>query len=174
MGPWGALIMSFFGGIFFVAANVLASGWKNPLLLIPFLAFAVIAAIAWRRIKHAPPGSFEPDSRSDRIISWATIAEGVGIPAIAMVLANTGHNDIVLPGIALVVGLHFLPMAYAIPFRPFYILAALLLLAAVSGMLLKQPEGSIMAGVAASLVLWVASGFALRRSPATARGSLSS
>jgi hypothetical protein len=64
-------------------------------------------------------------------------------------------------------------MAYAIPFRPFYVLAVLLLLAAVSGMLLRQPNGSIIAGVTASLVLWVASGIALRRSPETARGSLS-
>jgi hypothetical protein len=167
MGPWGAVIMSFFGGVFFAAASVMASGWKTPLLLIPLLVFAVITTLAARRIKHAPPGSFEPDARSGRIISWASIAEGIGIPAMAMVLANTHHNDILLPGIALVVGLHFVPMAYAIPFRPFYLLAALLILAAVAGSLLKQPPGSIMAGISASLALWVASAFALSRKPAS-------
>ena len=167
MGPWGAIIMSFFGGIFFTAATVLATGWKTPLLLIPFLVFAAFATLASRRIRRAPPGAFDPDARSGKIISWASIAEGVGIPVMAMALANTGHNDLVLPGIALVVGLHFVPIAYAIPFRPFYLLAALLILAAAAGMLLKQPTGSIMAGIAASLALWLASVFALSRKPAS-------
>lgn len=166
MGPWGAIIMSFFGGVFFAAASVMAVGWKIPLLLTPVLVFAIFATLASCRIKHAPPGSFEPDARSGKIISWASIAEGVGIPVIAMALANTGHNDILLPGIALVVGLHFVPMAYAIPFRPFYLLAAMLILAALAGALLKQPAGSIMAGISASFALWAASTLALTRKPA--------
>jgi hypothetical protein len=165
MGPWGAIIMSFFAGVFFTAATVLATGWKSPLLLIPFLVFAVIATLAARRIKQGLPGAFEPDARAGKIISWASIAEGVGIPAMAMLLANTGHNDIVLPDVALIVGLHFVPMAYAIPFRPFYLLTALLILAAVAGTLLKQPTGSIMAGLAASLALRLASALALTRKP---------
>ncbi len=168
MGPWGALIMSFFGGTFFAAASVIGGGWKNPLLIIPVLVFAGIAAIAQHRIRHAPPGAFEPDARAGRIISWASTAEGVGIPVVAMALANTGHNNLVLPGIAAVVGLHFLPMAYAIPFRPFYALAVFLLLAATAGFLLKQPLGAELAGMAAALALWAASAAALGRKPGAA------
>lgn len=166
MGPWGALIMGFFGGIFFAAASVIAGGWKSPYLIIPFLVLAVIAVIARRMMKHAGPASFDASPRAGRIISLSSIAEGVGIPVVALTLANTGHINLLLPGVAVVVGLHFLPMAYAIPFRPFYGLALLLLLAALAGMLIQQPEGSVIAGFAAACVLWVASGVALTRKPA--------
>jgi len=166
MGPWGALIMGFFGGIFFAAASMIGAGWKTPLLIFPVLVFAVIAGIAWRLIRYAPPGAYEPDAKAEKVISWASIAEGVGIPVVATALGITGHHNLVLPGIAVVVGLHFFPMAYAIPFRPFYALAVFLLLAAAAGFVLKQPEGAVIAGVAAALALWIASAFALGRKPA--------
>ena len=46
-----------------------------------------------------------------RVMSWSSAAEGVAIPIVAPTLANTGHADATLPGIALGVGLHSLPMA---------------------------------------------------------------
>ena len=165
MGPWGSIIMSFFGAVFLTAATVTAIGWKTPFLLIPCLAFAAIATIASHRINRAPNGRFEPDARAERLIARSSIAEGILIPVVAMTLANTGHNDLVLPGIALVVGLHFLPMAYAIPSRPFYLLAAALILAAAAGMVLHQPAGSIIAALTASLALFLASAVALSRNP---------
>ena len=97
----------------------------------------------------------------------SSAAEGVAIPIVALTLANTGHADATLPGIALVVGLHFLPMAWAIPFRFFYVLAAVLVIAACIGFLVGQPNGSILVGYVASLTLWTASILAIgRRRPA--------
>jgi len=167
MGPWGALIMGFFGSVFFTAAIIMQGGWKNPFLLIPVLAFGTITAVSYRLIAHAPPGQFEPSARASKIISRSSIAEGVGIPVVILILSNTGHADLVLPGIALVVGLHFLPMAYAIPFRPYYAPAFLLLLAAAAGMWLPQPGGSILSGIMAGSSLWLAAFTALTRKPAT-------
>lgn len=165
MGPWGALIMGFFGGVFFVATSVMTGDWNNPYLLLPVVVFEVIAVIALRMIRRAPSGFFTTKPRAGRIIAAASAAQGAGIPVVALALTNTGHSDLVVPGIALVVGLHFLPMAYAIPFRPFYILAVLLLLGAATGMLVHQPAGSVIAGIGASGVLWVASALALARKP---------
>ncbi len=161
MGPWGTVIMGFFGGVFFAAADVIALGW-NFTLIVPVLVFGAMATIAARKIGQAPAGRFDAGRKAGRIIAAATSAEGVGIPMVALVLLNTGHGDEVLPGIAVVVGLHFLPMAYGIPFRPFYVLGSFLLLGAVAGFLLRQPEGSIVAGMAAAGVLWAASWLALR------------
>lgn len=166
MGPWGAVILGFFGGIFFVVAGVIAGGWKNPFLIVPFLVLAGIAIMASRMAKRAPLPSLGANRASGRIIAFATIFEAAGIPVVALTLANTGHINLLVPGVAVVVGLHFLPMAYAIPFRPFYILAVLLLLAALAGMFLPQPEGSVIAGFAAACALWAASGLALTRKPA--------
>jgi hypothetical protein len=166
MGPWGAIVMGFFGGVFFAAAAIKAEGWHSLLLLIPVFVFVAVAAVAARLIGRAAPGAYDTGAKAGKIIARASIAEGAGITLVALTLANIGRNDLVLPGIAVIVGLHFLPMAYAIPFRAFYIIAALLLAAAAVGFVLRQPEGSIVTGLAGALILWAASVLALRRPPA--------
>ena len=163
MGPWGVLVMSFFGGSFCAWATVLAVGWHTPLLIIPVLVFVGLAAASVRKLRRSDGHIYAPSEHAKKVTSWASAAEGVGIPVVALTLANTGHQSQVLPGITAVVGLHFLPMAWAIPFRPFYASAACLLLAAALGFSLQQPAGSIIAGAAAALTLWSASFFALWR-----------
>jgi hypothetical protein len=163
MGPLGALIMSFFGGVFFAWASVLAAGWRTPLLVVPVVVFAILAYAALQMIGRAPPGTYAPTKRAARIMSWASAAEGIAIPIVAMGLANTGHENLLAPGIAVVVGLHFLPMAWGIPFKPFYGLAASLLLASAIGLVSPQPAGSIFVGLVGSVTLWTASILALRR-----------
>ena len=125
MGPWGALIMSFFGAGFFTWANVLAIGWRSPVLAVGPVMFIALAALAGSKIRRSADGAYAPSRKAGQIISWASAAEGVGIPIVALTLANTGHADATLPGVALVVGLHFIPMACAIPFKPFFACAAL-------------------------------------------------
>ncbi|MGB9109907.1 MAG: hypothetical protein WCC39_14590, partial [Telluria sp.] len=80
--------------------------------------------------------------------------------------------DLLLPAIALVVGLHFLPIAHAASFRPFYILGAFLLFFAVTGFLLAAPLGGGIAGIAAALSLWLASAAAISRDQKAKRASL--
>ena len=46
---------------------------------------------------------------------WSSIGEGVGLFVAAQTVISLGHREMLLPAMALVVGLHFLPMAYAIP-----------------------------------------------------------
>lgn len=165
MGPWGALIMSFFGAGFFTWANVLAIGWRSPVLAVGPVVFIALAALAGSKIRRSADGAYAPSRKAGQIISWASAAEGVGIPIVALTLANTGHADATLPGIALVVGLHFIPMAWAIPFKPFFACAALLVCAAIVGFTLRQPVGSSVSGYVAAITLWGASIAAINRKP---------
>ncbi len=168
MGPWGALIMGFFGSGFFVAASVQQGGWRNPLIIAPALVFAGLALTAWRMIATAAPSAYSPSPAAEKVISRATMFEAIGVPVVAIGLANTGHAALVMPGVAAVVGLHFIPMGWAIPFRPFFGLAVAILVASGAGFALPQPTGSIVAGFIAALALWTASVLALRR----ARGAV--
>lgn len=162
MGPWGGIIMGFFGSVDLIWA--LSPYTVRPIACaVAIAAFVVIATAARRRLRGEPAAVMRPDARAQRIIRWASIAEGVGIPLVATALANTGHGDAVLCGIGLVVGLHFLPMAYAIPFPSFYALAAAIVLAAAVGFALPQPLGSAVAGVGAAAALYIAAVAALRR-----------
>ncbi len=167
MGPWGALVMSFFGASFCTWASVLLAGWSSPVLAIGPLVFLALATVAGRKIRRSAQGAYSPSREAGRIMSSSSAAEGFAIPIVALTLANTGHADATLPGIALVVGLHFIPMAWAIPFRFFYVLAAVLVIVACAGFLIGQPNGSILVGYVASLTLWSASILAIaRRRPA--------
>ena len=94
---------------------------------------------------------------------WSGIIEGITMLVVINLLNNTGHENVVLPGIVMVVGLHFLPMAFAIPFRPFFVLSAVLIATSLAGFIVQQPTGSIVAGLAAAIALWAASVAALRR-----------
>ncbi len=161
MGSTGAIIMGFFAGVFCIFGLGPMIGWTNPLLLAPIVIFAVIVirVIALSRSGRA---QFRT-ARAEKVITWSSIGEGIGIVIVVNVLINIGHRDLILPGIAAVVGLHFLPMAYAIPFRAFYPMAAALLIAATVGFLLRQPTGTEVAGIAAAATLWFASAIALNR-----------
>jgi hypothetical protein len=81
----------------------------------------------------------------------------------ANLVTNLGHREMLLPAMALVVGLHFLPMAYAIPFRPFYALGFALLAAAALGFGVGQPLGGTVSGFAGAAALWMAALLAVRR-----------
>jgi hypothetical protein len=135
---------------------------SGVVLAIPFLAFALIASAAFMIIR-LPGESIAPSKQAESVIMWSSIGEGMGLFVAANLVINLGHRDLLLPAMALVVGLHFLPMAYAIPFRPFWLLGIALLLAAALGFGIGQPMGGEVAGFAAALALTAAALLALRR-----------
>jgi hypothetical protein len=162
MGGWGAIIMGFFGAVF--AAVTLA--WQYHVagfaLAVPFVVFAGIA-LAAAYLLRLPGTGVEPSERAGRVIMWSSIGEGVGLFIVANVVQNLHRPELLLPAMVLVVGLHFLPIAAAAPFRPFYVLGGALILAAIAGVLVAPPLGGVIAGFAAAAALWIASLLAIRR-----------
>jgi hypothetical protein len=162
MGASGAIIMGFFGALFAAMTLSLQLHGTGVLLALPFLAFVAVAAAAAHTLRLPGEGVVRTE-RAVRIIRWSSIAEGIGIFLAANIAINLGHRDLLLPAIALVVGLHFLPMAWGIPYRPFLVLGIVLLLAAVAGFAAPQPLGGEVAGFAAALALTAAAILAIRR-----------
>ena len=162
MGAWGAIIMGFFGAVFAAMTLAIAGGASGVVLILPFVVFAALAIAAIRVIQR-PGDGVAPSPRAGRVIMWSTIGEGVGLFVAANVVENMGHRALLLPATALVVGLHFLPMAIAIPFRPFLVLGGALLAAAGLGFTLAPPVNGEVAGFAAAVALWIAAALAVRR-----------
>lgn len=162
MGAWGAMIMGFFGAMF--AALTLSWHWHvtGPALGLPFIGFALIALVAVVIIR-APGTGMVASGKAGRVIMWSTIAEGVGLFLAANIVVNLHHPDLLLPAMALIVGLHFLPIAFSAPFRPFYVLGGALIGAAMIGFVVQGPLGGEIAGLTAGAGLWVAAIVALRR-----------
>ena len=162
MGAWGALIMSFFGAVF--AALTLYWQWHifGVVLALPFVVFAAIAVAAMIVIR-LPGEGVKPSESAERTIMWSSIGEGVGLFLASNIVINLHRPDLLLPSMAFVVGLHFLPIAVAAAFRPFYVLGAALIVCALTGVFVGAFAGGVLAGFAAACGLWIAAATAVRR-----------
>lgn len=172
MGSRGAIIMGFFGAVFI--AMTLNWQWhvSGLPLALPFAGFVVIG-LAALRVMRLPGLGITPSPRAEKAITWASIGEGVGLFLASNLVMNLHHPEWLMPAVALVVGLHFLPIAWAAPFPPFYVLGAALTAAGIAGVLLPAPLGGVLAGFAAALALWTASLVALLRDAGAKRAALS-
>lgn len=171
MGAWGAVIMGFFGSVFATLVLALQFHLIGAALAVPFVPFLGIAFAAMRTLR-SPGRGIEPSPRAGRVIMWSSIGEGVGLFLAANIVQNLHRPDLLLPAMALVVGVHFLPIAHAAPFRPFYMLGGALILAALAGFILGGPAAGSVAGLAAAVALWTAALLAVRRDWRARRASL--
>lgn len=162
MGASGAIMMSFFGACFASLTLLLQLHWGGPALGLPFLGFAAIAAAAVLVVRRPGPGFARPDG-AGRVMMWSSIGEGVGLFLVNELLISLGRPDLILPAMALIVGLHFVPIARWSPFRPLYLLAAVMVAGGSAGLLMRQPVGGAIAGFTAAAALAAASIAAVRR-----------
>jgi hypothetical protein len=109
-------------------------------------------------------------SRSDgrrigRVVGIASTIEGLAIFAAFQVLVNVHATDLMLPVTAIIVGLHFIPLARWIPARLYYATGALLILLGAAGFGIgNADQRSLFVGIGAAIILWLTSGVALIRS----------
>lgn len=162
MGASGAIIMSFFGAVFASMTLLLQLKCTGLELGLPFIGFAGIAIAALLAIRLPGEGFARPKG-SGRVILWSSTGEGIGLSIVANLLTNLGHSELLLPAMALVVGVHFIPIAYWVPFPQLYTLAAVIILGGIVGLSIDQPNGGMIAGFTAAGALAVASIAAIRR-----------
>ncbi|WP_428327523.1 hypothetical protein [Mucilaginibacter sp.] len=115
----GMVMMAAFTTIWAILAyNGLSN---NParfaLVIFPILSlvFLINALKLFRMAKYYPPLTSEADiAEEKRVGKWFGIifgAEGLGIFIAINIVINLGHPELTMPVIALVVGLHFYPLA---------------------------------------------------------------
>lgn len=161
------MIFAFFGAVFGAITLHTQFGVPTPLSVLTFIIFAAIALPAWSLSKKVTA-----QEANSRVISWSSAFEGIGIFIAVNVVENLHKPQLLLPVIAVIVALHFVPMAYAIPFRFFYGLAAVLGLLGILGFLLAEPLGPRLAGIGCALTLWTSAILALRRDQERLRMSI--
>ncbi len=171
MGAWGALIMSFFGAVF--ASLTLYWQWhlSGATLVLPFAAFVLIGLFA-RYVISRPGEGIKPSEKENRVFMWSSIGEGIALFLASNIVINLHRPDLLLPSMALVVGLHFLPIAFVVSFRPFYWLGGALVVVAMASFFVGAPAGGALAGLLAAGILWLASGLAVRRDLRAKRRSM--
>lgn len=158
MSPTGAIIMSVFAAIWWIA-GIRASGHGSPLAcgVGAAVAGAIIAA-ALRAGARVQPRDPAEKQRRDRLVGIASAIEGVAIFVVANVLVNLGLRAWVAPAVAVIVGLHFVPLAARLPAPAYYATAALLVALGGAGALMHDPAARTLAvSAGAAVVLWFTS-----------------
>ena len=126
------------------------------------LAIAAVRQFVANRSALAESDSSPQRRRAARIFHWVNGGQWVLIAVLANVLNGTGLGAWVVPMIIAVVGLHFLPLAAVMRYRPHYVSGlALLLLAVVFPFIANGGPRSGVGPLGASLILWGSAIFAL-------------
>jgi hypothetical protein len=155
-----------------VILNVFAAVWAEWALvsspfpywvrLIPIVVSLAIIALYVPAIRHAPEQTGDENRRRGRLIGIASAAEGIAIFVIANVLLNIGRFDQFAPAVAIIVGLHFIPLALGLPLRAYLWMALVFVAIGLWGFMLPSTVRVLTVGSAAALAMWVTT-FAVNR-----------
>lgn len=153
----GVCVLAGFGALWLYNALVLshAPQWILPLMWAATAALALGGIIAIRRSKAA--GYEVP--RDPAVAKWFWIvfaAEFAGIAAVVVVFQMWSIDRYIVPAIAVIVGVHFLPLAQL--FRaPIYYLTGIAMVAWSVTMIFAMPidpQRTIMVAYGAGAILW--------------------
>lgn len=131
-------------------AAIQFSGGAPGLVVVPIAISLALLALGWR-------GSGMVPSRGrhvGRVVGLWSAIEVAALLVTANVLENIDRGDLMMPLGAIIVGLHFFPLARGIPVRFYHVTGAGLVFAGLVGLLLPAGERPMSVGIGAALILW--------------------
>jgi hypothetical protein len=164
MSSTGVIIMGVFAAIWWLV-GVRASGHASTLTYgIPLVVTGLIVIAALRGRERFEQASPEEEARRGRLVGIASGGEGLAIFLAMIVLGNLGLSDYAAPVIAIIVGLHFMPLARWMPARLYYCTGALLIVLGVCGFAIQRPDLRLLiVSLGAASILWLTSIVVLAR-----------
>lgn len=150
---------------------VMGLGLQAPvgqLVVGPVVSVAMILFARWR-LRNVPPASSARAARSRRIIGWALGGEGAAIAVVSHLMVKAGLIAFIVPAVAIIVGLHFLPLAKLFQVKIYHVAGALITLAGLAGLAVDAPHRALITGLASAVLLWLTCAYRLtfeHRSPA--------
>jgi hypothetical protein len=170
----GTVIVSSFAAVWF-AWGLVGAGASWGLAPIGLAVSAATMLAAFLRRAGEPVRSEAEEKLTGKVIGLASAFEGVMIPVSCVTLGVLGRPDLVLTAIAVIVGLHFLPMAYFLRKPGYYASATGLMAIGIFGAV-AIPDAALRAGVigvTAAVVLWATcwARVLMTPSPTTARAA---
>lgn len=165
----GALIMGLWATVWWVVGLRVAGHSPALVYPLPLVLAATLGGTAWRlaRRERAAPGAAvdaAEQARRDRLVAWASAAEGIAIFLVAaIVLPNTGHRDATVSAIALIVGAHFVPLARGLNAPAYYVTAAAMIGLGLVGFGVANLGVRItLVSAGAAVILWLTAAWVLR------------
>jgi hypothetical protein len=166
----GAIIMAVFAALWWILGTRAAHQGSLPMYAAAVVISSVIIVIGLR-LTGRESGASEERKHRGRVVGIASGAEVLAIFVAVNVLTNIGRSDLAAPLIALIVGLHFFPLARWLPAPLYYASGVALVIIGAAGIAVSDVNVRLFAVcVAAACVLWLTCGIVLcrgfRRMPA--------
>lgn len=163
MNTGGAIIvMSAFAAVWWMTGAAQFGRGSLIMYAVGIVISGLMVALGWRR--RGRSAAREERKRRGRIVGIASAAEGATIFAAVTVLVKLGRRDLIAPAVAIIVGLHFLPLARWFPAPIYYLTAALLVGVGMAGAVVQDlPARILTIGIGAAAVLWLSCGVVLLR-----------
>ena len=155
----GIWVLNIFAAAWGVAAVIIG---RLPVWLAAIPVVVSLVVLFWASRQPPPAGEPVGGPHVGRIVGIWSAIEGVAMFLAANVLVNLHWPTAIMPVFAIIVGLHFAPLARGIPVRTYYATAGALVAVGLGALLLPGEERATVTGCAAALVLW-ASGILLVR-----------
>jgi hypothetical protein len=156
-------VMSTFATIWWVLGTAVAGRGSQLMYAIGLVTSAFLVVLSWRRAGK----EFQAPNvrrRRGRVVAIASGVEGVTIFIAVSVLANIGRPDLITPVVAIIVGLHFVPLARWLPAPIYYGTGALLIFIGLAGTAIQEQTARILTVcVGAASALWLSCAFVLLR-----------
>jgi len=163
----GSIILIAFGALWLVLGVRLIWGfdWRALLALAVFTGVLLLGAVTMSNTpQHLSPTALTPATATPSGLAFGivSIIEFALIFVAVFLFRAIGRPDLILPAVAMIVGLHFIPLATIFNMRAYYFTGA----AIIVGVLLSfaAPTVSVrqaIACIACGGVLWVTSVFLL-------------
>lgn len=172
----GAQVLTVAGGLWAIYGSLALQGIGKPWLAIGLILTVLCllsAGFYFRtKVKQLPaivasPALQKREAQAGRIFIIVNVIQGVAMFVAANVLINFKRAEYVAPVIALIVGLHFIPLAFSMRVPRHLILAGLMCLLAIVTMLAvpmyaagkvstAQPQflWGIVVGLGSCVILW--------------------
>jgi hypothetical protein len=168
----GIFFMAFFGTLWAYTGIMGLNGWGVPLLLIAAITICIVLFICGVSLIRASRELTNQVSKTDfrrgnRTMFWFNIifaAEGLAIFITIAVCNATRHSELIPLIIAIIVGVHFLPLAHLFRVRIYYFTGTLLCLLAIITLLFVPEKVTLgeyqinafmsVVGFGSALILW--------------------
>jgi uncharacterized protein DUF7010 len=165
----GALFMLFFGAFWIFSAMFYWQGLPRWSIIAVSLIPISLAALAVRQLRRA--SGILPEVSARERAQGASIGrkfriifstEGALIGLAVMLLVRFAHPELIPVAVALIVGLHFLPLAHLFRSRLYYWVGSLIVAMACACLLIKDAQARLVAlGFGVGLLLWFTSALML-------------
>ena len=165
MSSISALILGAFAVLWWLAGGQVA-GYSTPvLLLVPVAIMIVILVVALRSWGANDAALLSRGQNPGRVVGIASAIEGVAILTAVIVMVKFHRQDLSAPVIAILIGLHFVPIARGLHAKVYYLPAVFLVTLGAIGLALPDlRERASVVYVGTACVLWLTSAVVLRSS----------